>query len=100
MQVKWVANAVRDYTVGIHSEFKIDLSECVGYREGSKDRCKKTLEGTNFKQGDSLVKPETQGNIEEELHYDIASFYEDLEDQPWIEETNKGWYRQLLGQLE
>lgn len=33
------------------------------------------------------------------LHYDIASIYDDLENQPWIEVTNKGWYQQLIGQI-
>lgn len=100
VQVKWVKHCKKDYTVGLHSEFPIDLYECISYQDGSKDDCNDKIKGSSFRPGEEAPEPEEgPKNIEEVLELDIAEFYNDIEDLDWLTISNRGWYKFAMGQI-
>jgi hypothetical protein len=117
VQIKWVVNAVRDYSISVYSEKPILIKECIkpgtgnfetkaGYFE--LDECFSLRLGFVYKDGDPLDIEDIKEKRVDSLHQDLQSMdsyllgqisdiYWQMDQLSWLEKEDKGWYYQYTG---
>jgi len=111
--IKWVVNAVKDYTLGLYSYSDIPLLECVGVGTGTlesspsskaNDKCLRLRVGFSYLDGDDFDLKDKSisdlnkdlGSIDNLLETDIEAIYANFP-LPYLNKKDGGWYIEYSG---